>query len=283
LSNDFTYVSPAWTRDWLARSAEIVEKYNPDVMYFDWWIGQPSVRADLERFAAFYYNTSTKNGGPVGVINYKDWAMEPSSAVLDVERGQLADIRLAKWQTDTSISNRSWGYIENDNFKSSQSIVQVLADVVSKNGNLLLNIGPKSDGTIPEPAQQILREIGGWLKVNGEAIYGTRPWRSFGEGPTKAAEGAFHEAEIKYTPQDFRFTTKGETLYAIEMAPPEKGEVVIHSLGMVPGEQRVESVTLLGSSAAVSIEQGPEGLHLKLSEPPAGKFALVYKIRFAGH
>ena len=113
-------------------------------------------------------------------------------------------------------------------------------------------------------------------------FYGTRPWRSFGEGPTKAAEGAFHEAEIKYTPQDFRFTTKGETLYAIEMAPPEKGEVVIHSLGLVPGEQRVDSVALLGSSAAVAIEQGADGLHLKLSEPPAGKFAVVYRIQFSG-
>jgi alpha-L-fucosidase len=283
LSNDFTYVSSAWTRDWLARSAEIVEKYHPDVIYFDWWIGQASVRADLQTFAAFYYNTSTKNGGPVGVINYKDWAMEPNSAVLDVERGQLADIRPAKWQTDTSISNKSWGYIENDNFKSSRSIVQLLADVVSKNGNLLLNVGPKSDGTIPEPAQQILREIGGWLKVNGEAIYGSRPWRSFGEGPTKVAEGAFHEAEIKYTPQDFRFTTKGETLYAIEMAPPDKTEVVIHSLGLVAGEQRVESVTLLGSSASVSIKQGPDGLNLKLNEPPTGRFAVVYKIQFADH
>jgi alpha-L-fucosidase len=161
--------------------------------------------------------------------------------------------------------------------------VQLLADVVSKNGNLLLNVGPKSDGTIPEPAQQILREIGGWLKVNGEAIYGSRPWRSFGEGPTKVAEGAFHEAEIKYTPQDFRFTTKGETLYAIEMAPPDKTEVVIHSLGLVAGEQRVESVTLLGSSASVSIKQGPDGLNLKLNEPPTGRFAVVYKIQFADH
>src|SRR5438270_2217950 len=188
VSNDFTYVSSAWTHDWLARSAEIVEKYHPDLVYFDWWIGQPSVRADLARFAAFYYNTSTQNGGPVGVINYKDWAMEAHSGVLDVERGQLADVRQEKWQTDTSISNKSWGYIENDNFKSPQSIVQLLADVVSKNGNLLLNVGPKSDGTIPEQAQTILRQIGGWLQVNGEGIYATKPWRVFGEGPTKVHE-----------------------------------------------------------------------------------------------
>jgi alpha-L-fucosidase len=281
LLNDYTYVSSAWTRDWLARSAEIVERYHPDLIYFDWWIGQPSVRADLTRFAAFYYNTSSRNGGTVGVINYKDWAMQPQSAVLDVERGQLGEIRQDKWQTDTSISNKSWGYIENDTFKSPQSIVQLLADVVSKNGNLLLNVGPKSDGTIPEPAQSILRDIGRWLKVNGEGIYATRPWRLYGEGPTKPSEGAFHEADVPYTPQDFRFTAKGELLYAIEMAPP-LGEVVIRALATgVPGQQRVESVNQLGGSG-VSFEQKADGLHLKLAAQ-SGRFPVVYRIQFSGH
>jgi alpha-L-fucosidase len=281
LSNDFTYVSQAWTNDWLARSAEIVEKYHPDLIYFDWWIGQPSVRADLERFAAFYYNTSSKNGGIVGVINYKDWAMEPHSAVLDVERGQLGDIRQDKWQTDTSISNKSWGYIENDNFKSPQSIVQLLADVVSKNGNLLLNVGPKSDGTIPDQAQTILRDIGNWLKTNGEAIYATRPWRVYGEGPTKPAEGAFHEAEVPYTPQDFRFTTKGDVLYAIELSPLQSGEAVIRALSNAAGQQHVQSVTLLGAFSPVAFEDKPDGLHLKFGGQMTGKFPVVYRIKFA--
>ena len=280
LSNDFTYVSPAWTHDWLARSAEIVEKYHPDLLYFDWWIGQPSVRTDLARFAAFYYNTSSKNGGTVGVINYKDWAMQPQSAVLDIERGQLGEIRQEKWQTDTSISNRSWGYIESDNFKSPQSIVQLLADVVSKNGNLLLNVGPKSDGTIPEQAQSILREIGAWLKTNGDGIYGTKPWRIYGEGPTKPAAGSFHEGDVPYTAQDFRFTTKGGVLYAIEMVPP-KGEVVIQALSAdTAGQEKVESVSQLGSSG-VSFEQKADGLHVKVAAQE-GKFPVVYKIQFAG-
>ncbi len=150
LANDFTYVSKAWTNDWLARSAEIVEKYHPDIMYFDWWIGQPSVRDDLTRFASFYYNESLKQGGVAGVINYKDYAMQEQSAVLDIERGQLSGIRPQYWQTDTSISNKSWGYIENDTFKSPEFVVHQLIDIVSKNGNLLLNIGPRSDGTIPD-------------------------------------------------------------------------------------------------------------------------------------
>jgi alpha-L-fucosidase len=283
LNNDYTYVSQAWTRDWLARSAEIVEKYHPDLVYFDWWIGQPSVRADLARFAAFYYNTSTKNGGPIGVINYKDYAMEQHSAVLDVERGQLANIRPQTWQTDTSVSNKSWGYIENDTFKSPEFIIQLLADVVSKNGNLLLNIGPKSDGTIPDQVQQILLEIGRWLKANGDAIYGTRPWRIYGEGPTQAAAGAFHDTETKpYTPQDFRFTSKGDVLYAIELVPPSGEEAVIQSLAAVPGQQSVQLVTLLGSSEAVSFDQRADGLHLKLSAPATGKLPYAYRIEFKG-
>ncbi len=204
LSNDFTYVSSAWTDDWLARSSEIVEKYHPEVIYFDWWIGQPSIRANLTRFAAFYYNASLKYGDHVGVINYKDWAMAEHSAILDVERGQLGDIRALTWQTDTSVGNKSWGNIKNETFKSPQFVIDQLVDVVSKNGNLLLNIGPRSDGTIPEEVQQVLRDVGSWLAVNGDAIYGTRPWRVYGEGPTKVAEGAFHDTETAtYTAEDF--------------------------------------------------------------------------------
>src|SRR5690242_2824435 len=236
LSNDFTFVSPAWTADWLARATEIVEKYHPDVMYFDWWIGQPSVRADLTRFAAFYYNNELKYSGHAGVINYKDYAMQDHSGVLDIERGQLGAIRPLYWQTDTSVSNKSWGYIKNDTFKSPQFIVHQLIDIVSKNGNLLLNIGPRPDGTIPEEVQAVLRDVGSWLQTNGEAIYGTRPWKIYGEGPTQVTAGSFHDTDTApYTADDFRFTTKGNTLYAIELAWPTTGEAVIHSLDTSAG------------------------------------------------
>ena len=179
-------------------------------MYFDWWIGQASIRPNLTRFAAFYYNRSLKYGDHVGVINYKDYAMQEHSAVLDLERGQLGDIRPLYWQTDTSVSNKSWGYIKDDTFKSPEFVVHQLIDIVSKNGNLLLNIGPRSDGTIPEEVQQVLLDVGTWLNVNGDAIYGTRPWRTYGEGPTKVAAGSFHDTDTAhYTAEDFRFTTKG--------------------------------------------------------------------------
>lgn len=284
LANDFTFVSDAWTQDWLARSAEIVEKYHPDVFYFDWWIGQPSVRPALARFAAFYYNTNLQQGNPVGVINFKDYAMQENSGVLDIERGQLSGIRLLYWQTDTSVSNQSWGYIENDTFKTSEFIVHQLVDIVSKNGNLLLNIGPRSDGTIPEEVRQVLRNVGSWLKVNGEAIYGTRPWRVYGEGPTKVVEGAFHDTDARpYTPEDFRFTTKGETLYAIELAWPTNGEAVIHSVGSgAAGEQHVKSVEFLASGTQLAFEQRPDGLHIRVPEPAPGNYAFAFRIQFTG-
>jgi alpha-L-fucosidase len=284
LANDFTYVSPAWTADWLARSSEIVEKYHPDIMYFDWWIGQPSVRADLTRFAAFYYNTSLKYGDHVGVINYKDYAIQEHSAVLDLERGQLGEIRPLYWQTDTSVSNKSWGYIKDDTFKTPQFVVQQLIDIVSKNGNLLLNIGPRSDGTIPEEVQAVLRDVGSWLKVNGEAIYGTRPWKIYGEGPTKVAAGSFHDTDTAgYTAEDFRFTTKGKTLFAIELGWPSTGEAMIRSLGTTAiSGHKIESVVLLGSDAKLAFQQQPGELRIQLPTQAPGKYAYAFRIAFEG-
>jgi alpha-L-fucosidase len=281
LSSDFTFVSKAWTDDWLARSAEIVQKYHPEIMWFDWWIGQPSVREGLTRFAAFYYNASLKYGDHVGVINYKYFAMEEHSAVLDLERGQLADIRPLPWQTDTSVGNKSWGYVQDDTFKSPEFIVHQLADIVSKNGNLLLNIGPRADGTIPEEVQLTLLDVGAWLKVNGEAIYGTRPWKVYGEGPTKVAAGSFYDTAIQpYTAEDFRFTEKDGVLYAIELGWPSNHEAVIHSLSpaTLEGGKQIQSIRLLGSAGILSFEERPDGLHVRLPERPVGKYAHAIRI-----
>jgi alpha-L-fucosidase len=281
LNNDFTYVSSEWTNDWMARSAELVKKYEPDIVYFDWWIGQPSIRANLTRFAAFYYNSSLKWGDHIGVINYKDYAMQDHSAVLDLERGQLGDIRPLPWQTDTSVSNKSWGYINDDTFKSPEFIVHQLIDIVSKNGNLLLNIGPRSDGTIPDEVQRVLLEVGAWLNVNGEAVYGTRPWRVYGEGPTKVAAGSFHDTETtNYKPEDFRFTTKGDVLYAIGLAWPSNGEAAIHSLALTAGSSRVRSVTLLGNDSELKFDQRVDGLHLQLPAQAPAKYAYALRVTF---
>jgi alpha-L-fucosidase len=281
LLTDWTYVSDAYLDDWLARDAEIVRKYKPELFYFDWWIGQPAVRGHLMEFAAFYYNDSSARG-PVGVINYKLDAMEKHSAVLDVERGQLNDIRPLYWQTDTSISNKSWGFIEHDSFKSPQTIIHQLVDIVSKNGNLLVNIGPRSDGTIPEDVQSVLREIGAWLKINGEGIYGTRPWKMYGEGPAKIVEGPFHDTDAQpFTERDFRFTTKKETLYAFQLGRAASDEAVIHSVaGPQLDGQTIASVSVLGSSAALPFQLQQDGLHIHLPAQPPFKYAHGFKITF---
>jgi alpha-L-fucosidase len=281
LLEDWTYLSTDYLDDWLARGAEIVEKYDPDILYFDWWIGQPNARRHVAKFAAFYYDHAAAKG-KVPIINYKDSAMEQHSAVLDIERGQLSGIRPLYWQTDTSISVKSWGYIENDTFKSAVTIVQQLVDIVSKNGNLLVNIGPRSDGTIPEQTQATLREIGAWLKVNGEAIYGTRPWNKFGEGPTSVVEGKFHDTETTpYTAQDFRFTTKGNALYAIEMAWPQGEQAVIHSLNesSLSGE-KIVSIQMLGSDAPLTYKLQADGLHIQMPVQKNGTYAYAFKIQF---
>jgi alpha-L-fucosidase len=259
-----------------------VDKYHPDYVFFDWWIGQASIRANLTRFAAFYYNSSLKYDDHPGVITYKDYAMQDHSAVLDVERGQLGDIRPLYWQTDTSVSNKSWGYIKDDTFKSPQFIIDQLIDIVSKNGNLLLNIGPRSDGTIPDEVQKVLSNVGAWLEVNGEAIYGTRPWKTYGEGPTKVATGSFHDTDTQnYTAEDFRFTSKGDVLYALGLAWPANGESVIHALSPAAGNAPVQSVALLGSGSGLWFEQRPDGLHVRLPAQATAKYAYALRIEFA--
>jgi alpha-L-fucosidase len=283
VSNDFTYVSPQWTDDWLARSAEIVEKYQPELMWFDWWIGQPSVRGAITKFAAYYYNSSLQHHGNPGVINYKYFAMEEHSAVLDIERGQLDHAPIRPWQTDTSVGNQSWGYIENDTFKSAEFIVHQLVDIVSKNGNLLLNVGPRADGTIPDEVQKILAEVGAWLKVNGEAIYGTRPWTVYGEGPTKITGGAFHDTDTAaYTAEDFRFTTKDGVLYAIELGRPGTGDVTIHSLSpqAIGSGRKIQSVHILGSEESLAFQQLSDGLHIRFGTGHPGNYASVFRIDF---
>ena len=267
----------AYLNDWLARSAELVKRYHPELMYFDWWVEQDTFQPYLKRFAAFYYNQAAKNGQQV-VLFRKNNAFPEGTTVLDIERGQLDHIRPIHWQTDTSVSQKSWGYIQGDTYKSPESLVWQLVDIVSKNGSLLLNIGPKSDGTIPEQAQSILQHMGAWLKVNGEAIYSTRPWTTYGEGPTQVVAGSFNDTATKpYTAQDIRFTTKGKTLFAIALGWPADGHLTVHSLGEA-SNFKVKSVSLLGTDAPIRFTQQADGLHLELPTQAPGNYAYSFKI-----
>jgi alpha-L-fucosidase len=281
--DDWTYVSPAWTADWMARMTELVEKYKPELVYYDWWIGQPNFRPRVQEFDAFYYNYAAAHGYG-GVVNFKYFAMDWKSAVRDFERGQLAQIEPDHWQTDTSISKLSWGYIENDQYQGPQFLIDQLVDIVSKNGNLLLNIGPKPDGSIPDPIQTTLREMGKWLKANGEAVYGTTPWKVFGEGPTKVTEGAFHDQDTKpFTAEDFRFTAKGNNVYAIGMGCPvtaASADVSIQALGSERQAKglSIESVELIGSKEKVTFNQTADALNLKLPSSATCQYGYALKI-----
>lgn len=274
----------AYLNDWLARTAEIVDKYQPQLIWFDWWIAQPAFQQPMQKFAAFYYNRGREWNKGVA-INYKKHGGEsfPDRAgVLDIERGQLAEIRSNFWQTDTSVSKNSWGYVANQNYKTVDSIVDDLIDIVSKNGSLLLNIGPKPDGTIPEPEQKMLREIGRWLAVNGEAIYGTRAWSVYGEGPTKVIEGSFADTKRQpFTPRDVRFTTKGKTLYAILMAWPTDGKATIASLarGNKNASGEIGDVALVGSTEKIVWTRDASGLHVTLPATAPSDFAAALRIQ----
>jgi alpha-L-fucosidase len=265
--------------DWLLRTCEIVDKYQPEVIYFDWWICQPVFQPYLKKFGAYYYNRGAEWDKEVA-INFKEWegrSFPDGTGVFDIERGRASQIRPDFWQTCTSVSKNSWGYVTNHEYKEVDSIIDDLIDVVSKNGALLLNIGPKADGTIPETEQQMLRDIGKWLAVNGEAIYGTRPWKQFGEGPTLDTGGSFTDTNRKpYTGEDLRFTTKGDTLFAIALAWPENSKVIVKSLDDSVG--KVTNVELLGHDGKLAWEQSAEGLSVDLPTERPTEFALALRI-----
>jgi alpha-L-fucosidase len=273
----------AFLDDWLLRSCEIVDKDHPQVMYFDWWIGQPAFQPYLKRFAAYYYNRGVEWDTPVA-INFKEWegrSFPDGTGVFDIERGHAADIRPELWQTCTSVSKNSWGYVENQQYKQVGDIVDNLVDIVSKNGTMLLNIGPKSDGTIPEHEQQVLRAIGSWLRINGEAIYGTRPWKRFGEGPIQVVAGSFADVKRQpFTSEDIRFTTKDGTLYAIALAWPNDGKLVVKSLAPAAGlaDGRVTDVRLLGYDGTLDWRQTEDGLVVTLPNQPPCDYAVTLAI-----
>lgn len=269
--------------DWLVRCCEIVDRFQPKIVYFDWWIQHSAVKPYLKKFAAYYYNRAEEWGG--GVINYKHDAFMFGCAVVDIERGQFADAKPFIWQTDTAVAKNSWCYTENNDYKSPREIICDLVDIVSKNGRILLNIGPKADGTIPDEDRHILLEIGKWLSVNGEAIYGSAVWRYAAEGPTKVEEGQFADGNDKnYTSRDIRFTVNNGCLYATVLSYPENGEVCIESLREADASRLplfhgiIKDVDVLGFSEKPEFKRDEKGLHIKTNTVKS-EYPVVFKIK----
>ena len=274
---------------WYARTVEIINKYQPDILWFDFGFDRASFEPYRPKIGAYYYNKGLEWGKGV-VLQYKKVAFPAGTAVLDLERGKLDKTRFMVWQTDTSISRKSWGYIEGDDFKSVDSLIDDLVDIVSKNGVLLLNVGPKADGTIPDEAKEIFLGIGEWLETNGEAIYDTRPWHTYGEGPTQDFTGHMAEKKAKakgkitrFTDKDIRFTTKANVLYAISLSWPGK-EMNIKSLSkrtyLSAGE--IKDVVLLGTEDKLKWSQDDAGLTIEIPFEKKGDYAHVFKIVLDG-
>jgi alpha-L-fucosidase len=274
---------------WEEKVIEVIDKYEPDLLWFDsglqrkkfWRSSLQEFDGHKRSFLSYYYNKGLKLGKEVGVT-YKDEDLPKGAGILDFERGRNDALSEFIWLTDTSIDEKSWSYVENPRYKPVNELVDILVVIVSKNGCLLLNVGPRADGTFPDEVKKRLLELGDWLKINGEAIYGTRPWVKYGEGPTKQRGGAFSEKKnkVSYTAKDIRFTTRGDVLYTILLDHPRNEETVITSLSKHNQIRfgKVKSVSLLGSKEQIQWKQTNDGLMITAPRDYNGSYALTFKI-----
>ena len=277
--NDWLTTDPGNQQEWLNSIKELIDNYHPDLLYSDSMFPFGDVGREL--VSHFYNEDIRKNGGKLeAVYNCK----QPSQGmwVEDLERGVKDTINKYPWQTDTSIGD--WYYRTGQRYKSSTEIIRMLVDIVSKNGNLLINVVQTPEGDLEPDMLKILDEIGKWTAVNGEAIYGTRPWKLYGEKPANAKvvkSDNFNEEKVRYSEKDIRFTQKGETLYAFCLGTPS-ADIQIHSLGKNSKltDHPVESVTMLGSDQKLSWKQETAGLVISKPEKLPEWKVVTIKITF---
>jgi alpha-L-fucosidase len=265
--------------DLLKHTYELVDKYQPSLIWFDWTVGNAPIQPYFYKFMSYYYNNSLDWGQGVVVNTKKGY---PSNIhVGDVERGKLGEMRKYPWQTDTSVGKHSWCYIDGEENKSAEQIVHDLIDIVSKNGNLLLNIGPRADGTITDEQKSVLLSIGEWLKINGDAIYGTRCWAKSGEGHIAGTKGAFTDNQAtQYTAADIRFTTKGNDFYATILNWSPNGVLIKSVNKKAVADATLLSVEMLGSNEKIEWKMTDKGLKLSAPKNKPGQYAYVYKLHF---
>ncbi|HIT90315.1 MAG TPA: alpha-L-fucosidase [Candidatus Merdenecus merdavium] len=278
------YPTKEFLEDWLLRTCEIIDVYEPELLYFDWWVQHQAFKPYLRKVMAYYYNRGAQWGKEVAIC-YKHDAFAFGSGIPEVERGKFQEPKPFIWQTDTAVAKNSWCYTDTLDYKTPREILCNLVDIVSKNGNMLLNIGPKGDGSIPEGDLAILQTIGQWMKINGEGIYHSKVWRKSSEGPTKEIEGQFTDNQIpQYTSKDFRFTTKGSYIYAFALAYPKDGRLTIQSFAKSKDQNMPEfhgiimDVKVLGYDKEVCWKVDEEGLHIK-TEDFSSDFPVAIKVQ----
>ncbi len=257
--------------DWLLRCCEIVDRYHPRILYFDWWIEHSAVKPYLMRFAAYYFNRAEEWGGCV--INYKHDAFPWGIGIPDIERGQFSEAKPFLWQSDTSVMRNSWCYSGGGVYKAPREILWDLIDVVSKNGRLLLNFGPAPDGTFTPDDLHILRTMRDWIKDNDEAIHSSGLWRIAQEGPTRVEEGQFSDGKAReFTSKDIRFTCRGPNIYAMVMKCPADGIIHIESLRKADASKLplwhgiIRDVNVLGLASPVKWNRDDKALHVDLGD-----------------
>jgi len=274
--------SPEWRKVWSDRTKDLIDKARPDFLYFDG--GIPYVDVGLPLVAQYYNDNQAWHGGRLeAVLALKktkvSGAYREGTCVQDLERSKLAGIKPEPWQTDTSI-NQPWFYERNGAYISSNEVIDMLADIVSKNGNLLLNIPLMADGALDGPSAAILADMAAWMAVNGEAIFGTRPWTVYGEGPTVVKEEYSEKIKEAFTSADFRFTTKDANLYAIGLDWPKAGSTVIVKAFSDSGPAgKIADVSLLGAQKKLSWTQTGDGLTVRLPDRKPCDFAFGLKIK----
>jgi alpha-L-fucosidase len=273
------------------RTVDLINRYQPDLIYFDdtalpLW---PVSDAGLKIAAHFYNSNLARHDGRLEAVMFGKILDEQQRRcmVWDIERGQSNVIEPQPWQTDTCLGG--WHYersiYDQKRYKSAKTVVQTLADVVSKNGNLLLSVPVRGDGTIDDQELAILEGIAAWMDVNQEAIFGTRPWKVFGEGPASGgaaltAQG-FNEGKGKpFTAEDVRYTTKGDVLYAIVLGRPER-KVSLHKLGVSAAllDREISAIARLGGSAALRWTRSADALEIEPGEIPPESHTVVFKIQ----
>lgn len=247
--------SKAFLEEWLARCQELVDNYKPDIFWFDNGVNSRSLDSIKLRFAAYYYNRAASWGKAVSISTKSDAYL--AGSIRDFERQGRAPKEKTNyyWQVDDPIGEK-FGYVEGMKLTNAGSVVRRLVENVSRNGNYMLNISPKSDGTIPEEQKQILLGVGKWLGINGEGIYGTRAFNIDSDG-------------------QFRFTTKKGNLYAISLSWSEE-PVVIKVLPIAKG--KVTKVSLLGHKGDITYIQDETGLKITFPKEKPCEYAYTFKI-----